>query len=399
MLADVLHKVAALDQDDDHPYHPRPSLASPETADDPGRCIRQLVYYRTGEPAAPLPGRAVLIFDDGHWHEELTADWITKTAQQLHSRQLGVDVPLPQPIGIPYTCSVCQQSISRDRLHGHIDGLITDLLAVTRLLELKAINHFSYQEALEGRPPIDYLTQSCVYLSGLQRLQPAIREGLLLIKNKNTAAYLEFRFAYDPGADRCQLIELVASDGTFLPLDWALDGLVGSALGKFARVEEYAAAHTLPARPYRADHWRCAYCRWTRSCWGAYAAEVARRDPAVPLDPCLAPLLAQYAQAAAAKTEAEATTKRLRPRILGALEATNARVGIADGYQARVDLQQRTTLDTTLLPPAVRHAAEVKKPVEVLHVESRSRPPHLMPTQASLPAESGLARVAASTSP
>ena len=48
-------------------------------------------------------------------------------------------------------------------------------------------------------------------------------------------------------------------------------------------------------------------------------------------------------------------------------------MGIADGYQARVDLQQRTSLDTALLPPAVRRAAEVKKPVEILHVDPRKK--------------------------
>lgn len=369
MLADVLHKVAALVSDEDHPYHPRPSLASPEFPDDPGRCLRQLVYYRTGEPPAPLPGRAVLVFTDGHWHEELTAQWIERSAMSLHSRQLPVDLPLAAALGQGYACAVCGQPIPPSVLHGHIDGLLTDLLGTTRLLEMKAINHFSYQEALTGAPPIDYLTQGCLYLAGIQHTRPEIQEGLLLIKNKNTAAYLEYRFRYDRAADCCQLLELLASDGTYAPLEETLDGLLGSALAKFAAVEAHAAQGTLPPRSYRQDSWRCAYCRWGNTCWGHYAAEVAQRDALTAIDPTLGPLLAQYAKAAEAKREGEAITKRLRPQILVALEAANTKAGTADGYRARLTLQTRTDLDQSLLPPLVKRAAQVTQTIEVLRVE------------------------------
>jgi hypothetical protein len=369
MLADIIHKVAAIEYDNDRPYHPRPSLASPEMEDDPGRCIRQLVYHRLGQPPAPLPGRAVLVFDDGYWHEELTASWIAKTAIRLHSRQAPIDVPLPRPLGPVYPCAVCQQTIPADRLHGHIDGLLTDPLRVTRLLEHKGINHFSFEDALRGDIPLDNLTQACTYLTGLQQTQPEIQEGLLLLKNKNTSAYLEVRFAYEATADRCQLIELIASDGTSLPLTERFDGLVQSAVAKFLHTEEYATSNTLPPRPYRADHWRCRYCAWTNTCWENYAAEVGRRDPVTQLDPTLGPLLAEYARAAKARSEGEAVTKRLRPKILGALEAARSKAGVADGYKAAVDLQDRTSVDDDLLPPAVRRAAERTKTVEILRVE------------------------------
>ncbi len=372
MLADILHKVAALVADDDQPYRPRPSLASPEFPDDPGRCIRQLVYYRTGEPAAPLPGRAVHIFTDGHWHEELTAEWIARTAITLHSRQLPVSLPLPHPTGHAYTCPVCEATIAPGILHGHIDGLLTDLLQVTRLLEHKAINHFSYQELLSGTLPIDYLTQGCLYLKALPHRYPQlghIEEGLLLVKNKNTAAYLEYRFSYDPAADRCQMIELVGSDGTRLPLDETLDGLVGSALAKFEAVEDYADEGILPPRPYRQDDWQCGYCRWGRTCWQDYDQEIAAREAVASLDPALATMLAAYYEAEHAKHDGEAVTKRLRRPILAALEAANAKIGAANGHRARVSVQNRTRLDESLLPPEVKRAAQVTKTTEVLHVE------------------------------
>jgi hypothetical protein len=369
MLADIIHKVAAIEYDNDRPYHPRPSLASPEIEDNPGRCIRQLVYSRMGVPPKPLPGRAVLVFDDGHWHEELTASWITKTAIRLHARQAPVDIPLPRPLGPAYSCPVCTARIPPDRLHGHIDGLLTDPLGVTRLLEHKSLNHFSFEDALQGNIPLDNLTQACTYLTGIQHQQPDVREALLLLKNKNTSAYLEYRFAYEAATDHCQLLELLASDGTSMPLTERFDGLVQSAIAKFIQTEDYATSKTLPPRPYRADHWRCSYCAWATRCWEHYAAEVAHREPLAQLDPTLGPLLAEYARAAKAKHEGEAITKRLRPKILGALEASHGKAGVADGYTASVNLQTRTSVDDTLLSPQVRRAAERTKTIEVLSVE------------------------------
>jgi len=370
MLADILHKVAQIAHEDSQRYHPRPSMASPEFPDSPGRCIRQMVYHRLGHPATPLPGRAIFVFEDGHWHEELSAEWIGKTALRLHARQLGVDIPLDQPIGSPYTCPVCERIIAPELLHGHIDGLLTDPLGVTRLWEHKAINHFAFQEVLDGELPLDYLAQGCVYLRGLQHTHPDIREALLLIKNKNTSAYLEYRFAYDPAADRCTMIELLGSNGTSSLLEETLDGMLTSALAKFAAVEAYAAQHMFPPRPYRKDHWRCSplYCRWAGTCWEGYAGEVERRHPLMQLASEYGPILAQYEAAAKAKGEGEKICKKLRPQILAALEAYNTQTGAVDGLRASVTTQERDVLDAALLPPPVKKAATVRNIVEVLHV-------------------------------
>ena len=103
MLADILHKLST---EEEHPYYPRPSLAGPE------RCVRQLVYQGLGMPKEPLPGRTYHVFDDGTFHEELTADWIRKSAFQIHSQQMGVDCGTEQGI----------------HLQGSIDGVITDIV-------------------------------------------------------------------------------------------------------------------------------------------------------------------------------------------------------------------------------------------------------------------------------
>jgi len=123
MLADVILKIAGqFQEEEEHKYYPRPSMAGPE------RCTRQMVYHGLNIAKEPLAGRAVMIFSDSSFHEDLTADWIRKSAFQLHSEQMEINVDCPG-YGI--------------KLTGHIDGVVTDLLGTDYLWEHKAINHFS----------------------------------------------------------------------------------------------------------------------------------------------------------------------------------------------------------------------------------------------------------------
>lgn len=370
MLADILHKVAQALHDDSQPYHPRPSLCSPEFEDAPGRCVRQMVYHRLEVPHRPLPGRAVLVFDDGHWHEDASARWIEKTAITLHDRQLGVDIRLPRPIGQPYVCTVCHRAIDPSFLHGHLDGLLTDPVGVTRLWEHKAVGHFAFQEALDGELPLDYIAQGCSYLSSETLRARGVQEAILLLKSKNTSAYCEYRFRYEPDQDRCTLIEMIASDGTSATLRETVDGLLSSAYAKFEVVEELADRLVFPARSYRQDHWRCAYCLWGGTCWEGYAAEVASRTPLTEL-PTLAPLLEQYYEAKRAKGHGEQVIKKLRPLILAALERNQTKTARANGLTATVCTQERSDLDQDLLPPPIKKAATRSKTVEILKVTRR----------------------------
>lgn len=368
MLADLIPKLAALDQDEDHAYYPRPSMASPAAPEDPGRCVRAMTYARLGVRPAPWPGRFLLVLDDSSWHEELTLDWLVKGAYTIHSRQMPIDFPLPRPIGPGGYCRLCTQPIPNTVLHGHIDALFTDLITVDRLLEHKAVSMYTFDGMLAGTPSLDHLTQGCIYLGALQRLNPDLNEGVLLVKNKNTSAYLEFRFTYHAASDRCHVFEMTASQGIHLALDLTFDGLLAHAIEKFEAVESYASTQTLPVRPYRMDSWRCDYCRFQRTCWDGYPAEVEARDDLATLDPTVAPLLAQYAEAATMKRLSEVTTKRLRPEILAALETQHVKTGVANGYQATVSIQKRTTLDESLLPPDIKQAAQVTKSLEILRV-------------------------------
>lgn len=230
----MLLKIAAEVQEESGPYRPRPSLAGPE------RCIRSLVYHAAGTPRAALPGRAVVIFDDGRWHQQLLADWIRKSAYQLHSEEMLVETPVGP---------------------GHIDGIITDLLQLDRLLEVKSVNHFSYERWWKGDYPLDYFTQVALYVAGLQKVQPEINEALLLCKNKNTSALMEFRLRYDRDDDSLALVEIIRSDGENSKSDFIMYCVTRVAVEKFRQVEEYAASKTLPARPFEyGSDWPCGYC-------------------------------------------------------------------------------------------------------------------------------------------
>lgn len=370
MLADLIPKLAAMGQDEHHPYYPRPSLASPATQDNPGRCVRAMTYARLGTTPAPWPGRFLLVLDDSSWHEELTLDWLAKGAYTIHSRQMAIDLLLPRPVGRGGHCRTCDRPIPNTVLHGHIDALFTDLFGIDYLLEHKAINHFTFQEVLEGHPLLDHLTQGCLYLAGLRHLTGTPLEGLLLYKNKNTSAYCEFRFTYDHEADRCHVTEMVASEGIHQPLTLTFNQILANAIAKFDEVELYATQDQLPPRPYRIDSWRCDYCLFSNRCWDGYLAEVAGRNSDTLLDPPLDYLLKEYAQGAASKRDGEAITKRLRPQILAALEVQHTKRGTANGYRATVTVQDRTSIDESLLPVDIKEAASTTKPVETLRVSA-----------------------------
>ena len=374
MLAEIIPKLAAMEQEETRLYYPRPSLASPALPDDPGRCIRALTYARTGIPPAPWPGRFLLVLDDSSWHAELTLDWLRKSSYRIHSQELAVDLPLPRPIGRGGYCSRCQLAIPNTVLHGHIDALLTDLLGVDRLLELKSISHFGFEEVLKGEPSLDHLTQTCIYLAGVNvTFRVGISQAVLLYKNKNTAAYAEFVLTYDQNTDRCHVLTFTASEGIHQELNRTYEGLVTNALAKFALVEQHATANQLPQRPYRSDHWRCGYCPWSRVCWDGYVNEVAARETTVTLPEDLHPLVHTYAEAAALKGRNETITKRLRPQLLAAMEAANAKTATAGAHTLTVTAQERVSLDESQIPPDIRTAAEVSKIVETLRVSAATR--------------------------
>lgn len=315
MIADILHKVAGQFVQERGAFKPRPSLAGPD------RCIRQLVYWANGTEPEKMPDRVQITFDDGHWHEELTADWIRKTAYQIHSGQMPVETAVGR---------------------GHIDGLLTDLTGVDRLWEHKSINHFGF-ELLKKEPPLDYLCQVALYLGGLLAEQPDIREAVLLFKNKNTGAYLELVLFYDAPKDLLTVESAFCTDGDKVEyVGQSFPGLVRGAVEKFAAVQSHVTAKTLPDRPFEfGTAFPCDYCSWQSKCWEGYANELESFSDDAALNAEVETLCRYYLEQSGHEKRAAEEKKKLKESIKACLTAIKAKKGRAGPYEVSLRLQAK----------------------------------------------------------
>jgi len=122
MLADVIHKVAQATQDDEQPYHPRPSMpvpADPTTRGGASDRWSTIASSRLLPPSQAGSSSSSTTQD----HEDLTIKWLEKAAVTVYGRQLPVDHPPPAPHRRGLRLSVCGEYIPPDRMHGHIDAL------------------------------------------------------------------------------------------------------------------------------------------------------------------------------------------------------------------------------------------------------------------------------------
>ena len=350
MLADLLLKVAGMNQKPEQDYRPRPSSSGPE------RCLRQLCYKAHGLKAKKMSDRFVAVLDDSSWHEELTADWIRKSAFQLHSQQLVLNCGKTTHLGQAFD------------VVGSIDGIITDLLGVDRLWEHKAINHFGFERYLKGAYPMDYLTQCCLYLVGLQKVNPQIREAILLIKNKNTSAYLEFLLDYNSADDIMVVKHLMGSDGTFRDGEdvAVFTNLYRDAFDRFAQVEKHRVLQALPDRQFERSDWQCDYCPYSEPCYENYQQEFTEF---VALDAEAAAQAAEYVEI----NDIQATLKKrqdvIKKSLKGWLNSANACRAIADGYSVNLAFQKRTTVDNKLIPAEILKKASDEKTIEIFTIK------------------------------
>jgi hypothetical protein len=348
MLADVILKIAGMEgEEEQHEYYPRPSISGP------GRCIRQMVYWGMGLKRQPLPGRTMLIFNDSSWHEELTMDWLRKSAFQVHSPQMKVSIDSP---GIPIN------------LEGSIDFIVTDITGKDYLIEHKAINHFTFQGFWDGELPMDYLTQTCIYMRGLQKVNPVLTSALLLIKNKNTAAYIEYALGYESAYDRCEVFSLTDSNGKVKDLNKSVENITLDAFTKFMVVADYISKKTLPKRQYFVDDWQCSYCGWAGTCWDGYQKEFTELKTGELLPNEVADLIRYYKEIGAQKGDIEKEYTELSDKIKATMKEAGTREGIAGEYIAKLALIETTRLDKELLTDAEKEKASKKSFYERLSI-------------------------------
>jgi hypothetical protein len=368
MIADILHKVAAMSDGGGGAYYPRPSLAGPE------RCIRQMTYAARGEDRTPLPGRALVVMDDSSWHEELTADLLRKSAFQVHSEQMPVTIPdsFPWRNGRSWTCHVCRQKVRPSDCHGHLDFIVTDILGNDALVEHKALSHFGFERIHAGRElPLDYLTQEAIYLRGVQRDNPSLDRGLLLVKNKNQGGYVEIDSNYSSATDTLHVWGSVDHLGERIEIGIEIPDVTVDAFDRFRVVDEHRAAGTLPPRQYPMDHWRCDYCPYAQTCWGAWPEEHAALAAPGRLGEDVGDLLRDYDIARAAESAAKKRKEALRLQIKGSLLEHGARSGEAGGRTVSWSVSTKESVDADALPADARRAATVTRPTERLTVKTK----------------------------
>jgi hypothetical protein len=320
MLSRIITKVAGMTKEKRQKYYPRPSSAGPE------RCIRQMTYHSRGIPEdSEMGDRFVIVLNDSSFHEDLTADWVRKTAFQLSSEQMEVEGPLV--LGKP--------------LKGSIDGVITDLLGIDRLWEHKAINHFQFQKYWGGMWPMDYIAQCCIYILGLRKVNPEINQAVLLIKNKNTSQYMDMVIEYDEEADTAKVIEMEKSSGEVVVMKdkpiVEIHGVVGSAVAKFEEIDRHTKAETLPDRPHdNPDEFPCSYCSWLQTCWEGYEEEFDRLTDDLQLEEEWYNTCKYYLETDMHYANYRDERQELREQILDTLKGQGARSGRIGPYAVKI---------------------------------------------------------------
>lgn len=316
MLAELIPKVAAQEAEEkgEQAYRPRPSLAGPE------RCVRQLVYFARDTEKDKTNDRKWLVFDDSSWHEELTADWIRKTSYQIHSQQMELE-------------TLCGK--------GHIDGIVTDLLGEDYLYEHKALNHFSFERLWHGAWPNDYLTQVALYMEALQKIQPKIRKAVLLIKNKNTAQYMEMLCSYEN--DTISVFEMTRSDGEKKDVSYSIENVTAQAVSKFATVAYHIDTNTLPERPFEfGTVFPCDYCPYKSKCWEGYEEEFVNLKKGIKLPEDVSAWAWALDFAKVQKKVLELKIEKHESNILGFLTAVNYSSGIGGGFEVTKKINKKS---------------------------------------------------------
>jgi len=353
MLAEIIPKIAGFDKEENYKFNPRPSLAGPE------RCLRQMVYWGLGRPRDPISDRLFLTMDDSRWHEELTLDWLRKSGFVVHSEQMVVNCP--SPMG-----------------KGSIDGIITDMVGKDYLLEHKALSHFSFQAIWDGRFPKDYFTQTAIYLWGLQEVNPQITEAILLIKNKNTAQYLEFKLEYNKQVDILKILEMVSSIGDERKYpDTVYENIVKSACQKFDEVLAYVKDKKLPKRPFdlnERNSYPCSYCGWKEICWQGIEDEFKQLAVGKELAGDIEDLCGHYQELKMHIDNMDKEKDELKGKIKNILAEQGVREGlVGDRYIITLRLQKREWIDKELIPEVERTKYLKVTQSEILNIRNQSK--------------------------
>jgi hypothetical protein len=257
---------------------------------------------------------------------------------------------------------------------GHIDGIITDLLGIDRLWEMKAINHFTFTKYQDHEDmPIDYFVQCCLYLWGLNKINPEINEAVLLIKNKNTSNFLDYLLRYDKDKDILTTIKKTDSNGKITEINKEFPNIIKETTEKFEKINKYISENKLPRREYEIDDWHCSYCQFGKVCYENYEQEFAEMKTDTMLPQEIYDMVKYKREVSAHRIEMEKEEKELTEKIKSIMKELNIRQGRAGEYVCKLSLSKVERLDKSLLTEAEKLRATTTSMQERLTVSSPAR--------------------------
>lgn len=414
MLSGLIMKLAGMEKEEMGPYFPRPSVAGTE------RCIRQSVYWAMGTPKNRAMGdRYMLTMDDSTFHEYLTHDWLSKSAYQIHSAQMGLDILALDFIEPPQTgiksiatnglvgeektitiyfnhlspaiiikdkptkeqiealmalgykwCKYCEKPVALNILHGHPDGIITDMLMRDRHYEHKALNHFTFEKYWKGAWPLDYFTQCCLNIVGIQKMIPTLNESILLIKNKNTSQYIDYTLHYDIKPDICTISELEHSNGQRKSGElYSVKNIVSDAIDRFRQINAHKLTGELPDRPYEVGtEYPCTYCLYEETCWAGYEKEYKALSTDASLSDEWITKAKYYLELGLHIKEMEKERDGIKNEIKSAIKNANASKATVGDYIIHNQLQESSSINKELIPIDILKRATKKGFKEVLSI-------------------------------
>lgn len=381
MFAELLLGAAQLGLRTDEPYRPRPSMAGPE------RCERQMVYKARGVEELAVSSRLAVVFKDGVAHEQITLDILRTTLFDIHSEQLPIDLHgvldwlEGQP---PYHCSVCSAVegspvlIPATTLHGHIDALARDLWGIDRLVEHKGfVSHIFKRLWDQDKEPLDNFTQAVLYFRGLKEKGLAVTEGALLIKNKDTGAYLEFELRYDYEQDILHVPVMSRSPNEREEVNWSYPGLFRATIEKFRRVRLHTVTETLPDRLKDPNDVRCDYCPFQDICWEGFVMPPLTEHISLPSQ--LLPLANEYIQLDRELKPKNKRCAELKDTLMTAMEELHAETAATETDVLTIVSSTQERLDQQALPVSLKKVYSKKIPILKLQHASRFPEPGQAP--------------------
>ena len=245
MLANVLHAINGVDLQE-IPYKPHPSFVGGKD-----RCLRATVYWRMGIPRT-LADRAQSLSCEHKALKELTLQTIReKSAYRLSCENTRV------------FCGLVEFTDNKEYpLEANIHGVLTDMMNRHYLLQIEPVVQKAFEELLEGETYLEELIKCCFLMKGT-----GLTQCVLLFKNKNTSAYLDFLLGYDSKTDFLEILSASSSQGDLItPLENQFTGLYRAGIEWFEKVEQCANSSTLPPRSFSRTSWQCSYCSYGHLC-------------------------------------------------------------------------------------------------------------------------------------